>query len=282
MSERLQRFLEPQGRNQGRLTEDEFVALAMPQVAERTNALLDICRDAGPTDAARSVESVVVFFQTLIPTLGVESTSEVKRLVYRLAPVFIQIAHNDFSDDEVRRREGRSALASLETVLLEIASVRLTPGETELIFKSIDQMAAFIGVGEYAMASELISSQLLSIIERNKLMRALFRVMEVEVTIQKYLKERLGYATPQLRIPEDFETLAEYGPLRVFEEVGADGVSRHLIQVQVPDIPILRDMVVHLAASSGETFDVRLDALGSAALTMAPGLYCLGIAYEPA
>ena len=46
------------------------------------------------------------------------------------------------------------------------------------------------------------STGLLSIISRNKLTRALFRLMEVEVSMQRYLKEKLGYSTPQVRIPE--------------------------------------------------------------------------------
>jgi len=230
----------------------------------------------------RAVESFIVFFQALLPTLGEEGSREVRRFFFRLAPTLIHIGYNDFSEVDDRRREGRQALQSLENVLIEVSSVRLTPSETELAFRSIDQMAAFIGAGEYAMATEVISTQLLEIIVRNKVMRSLFRIMEVEVNIQRYLKENLGYSTPQIRIPDDFARLAEYGPLRVLKESDLDGAVRCLIQVQIPHVPILRDIVLHLAAAdASRSYDLRLDALGSVEVDVPPGVYSLGLVYQP-
>jgi hypothetical protein len=265
-----------------RLTEEAFVSLPLPFVAERVETLLDVCRQAGQSETVRAVESFIVFFQALLPTLGEEGSREVRRFFFRLAPTLIHIGYNDFSEDAERRREGRLALQSLENVLIEVSSVRLTPSETDLAFRSIDHMAAFIGAGDYAMATEVISTQLLEIIVRNKLMRSLFRIMEVEVNIQRYLKENLGYSTPQIRIPDDFARLAEYGPLRVLKESDLDGAVRCLIQVQIPHIPILRDIVLHLAAAdASRSYDLRLDALGSVEVDVPPGVYSLGLVYQP-
>jgi len=286
LHDHLRAFLQRQGPEgevepQQILSEEEFVALSAASLAQRTNGLLETCRQAGATEAVRTVESFIVFFQALVPTLVDEGAREVKRFFFRLAPTLLHIAYNDFSDTDDRRRDGQAALKSLEAVLLEISSVRLTPSETEVVFRSIDQMAAFIGVGEYAMASEIISTQLLGIIQRNKLMRALFRLMEVEVSVQRFLKAHLGYATPQIRVPEDFEALAEYGPLRVLHETPFDGPSRYLLQVHIPDVPFLRDVVVHLAGADGTGYDLRLDALGSTELTVPPGTYSIGLVYQP-
>jgi hypothetical protein len=264
------------------LSEEAFVALSPASLSERTNDLLEVCRQSGKTEPCQAVENFIVFFQALIPTLSEDGSREIKRFFFRLVPTLIHIAYNDFSELDDRREDGRAALHSLESVLIEIASVRLAPSESELVFKSIDQMAAFIGVGEYAMASEIISSQLLSIIARNKLMRALFRLMEVEVSVQRYLKEKLGYPTPQLRVPEDIEALREYGPLRILKEVALDGSPRRVIQVQIPDIPMLRDVILHLAGSHPQpSYDLRLDSLGSAELSVPDGAYTIGLVYQP-
>jgi hypothetical protein len=70
--------------------------------------------------------------------------------------------------------------------------------------------------------------------------------------------------------------------VRVFEEEGVDGEPRRYLQLQLPDIPILSDIVVHLEQEGGtEQRDVRLDGLGSAALDLPPGLYRIGLAYTP-
>jgi hypothetical protein len=60
-----------------------------------------------------------------------------------------------------------------------------------------------------------------------------------------------------------------------------DGPSRTLLQVHIPDVPFLRDVVVHLAGSDGTGYDLRLDALGSAELTVPPGAYSIGLVYQP-
>ncbi len=131
LSERLDRFLAGPSGKRVRLSEAEFIGAPPAAVTQRAGMLLEICREAGTSDAVRSVESFIVFFQALVPTLPGESAPEVRRLFFRLAPILIQIAFNDFSDEEARRIEGRAALANLEKVLLEIASVRLTPGSGE-------------------------------------------------------------------------------------------------------------------------------------------------------
>lgn len=265
-----------------RLTENAFVELPLPALAARVETLLEICRQAGESETVRAVESFIVFFQALLPTLGEEGAREVRRFLFRLAPTLIHIAYNDFARDESRRCEGRAALQSLENVLIEVSSVHLTPSETELAFRSVDQMAAFIGAGEYAMATDVISAQLLEIVVRNKLMRSLFRIMEVEVNVQRYLKENLGYTTPQICIPDDFARLSEYGPLRVLKESDLDGAVRCLIQVQIPHIPILREIVLHLAAvDASRSYDLRLDALGSVEVDVPPGVYSIGLVYQP-
>jgi hypothetical protein len=223
-----------------------------------------------------------VFFQALVPTVLPETAADIKRFFFRLAPTLLQIAHNDFGTDHAKTPEGREALRNLETILIEISNVRLAPSEKDLVFKNIDQMAAFIAVGEYAMANEAISTQLLSIIRGNKITRALFRLMEVEVQVQVYLKEKLGYLTPQIRVPEDLAALSEYGPIRVLEEEEPDGTRKAFIQVQIPEIPILRDIVLKLVrADDGVMLDLRFDALGTTLLDVPPGSYGLGLVYQP-
>jgi hypothetical protein len=106
--------------------------------------------------------------------------------------------------------------------------------------------------------------------------------MEVEVSIQVFLRERLGYSTPQIRLPDDAARLAEFGPLRIFDEEIADGARRRYLQVQLPDIQILTDIVVHLASEeAGLQLDLRLDGLGSTPLMVPPGLYRFGLLYSP-
>jgi hypothetical protein len=102
------------------------------------------------------------------------------------------------------------------------------------------------------------------------------------VAIQVYLKEKLGYGTPQLRLPDDAAVLSDFGPVRVFDEEGFDGQKTTYLQLQLPDIPILSDIVVHLASDeAGERRDLRLDGLGSTILDLPPGLYRMGLGYEP-
>jgi hypothetical protein len=281
LSEKLQAFLAGSGPGAPLLDEAGFVELASGELHTRVETLVEVARASGRKQAAQAVENFVVFFQALVPTLAEEGARDIKRFFFRLAPTLLHIAYNDFADEAEKRSEGQSALRNLETILIEIANVRLAPSERELVFKNIDQMAAFIAVGEYTMANQVISSQLLEIIRGNKLTRALFRLMEVEANVQVYLKEKVGYLTPQVRLPEDVERLHEYGPVRLLEEEVL-GERKLFLQVHIPEIPILRDIVLRLVnQESGETFDQRMDALGSTELTVPPGVYSLGLVYEP-
>ena len=285
LPEKLAVFLDPRPDDgiRERLDEAGFVALAPALLAERTNVLMEICRESAQTAAVQAVENFIVFFQALVPTLHEDAAPAIKGVFFRLVPTLIHIAYADFGDRDDARREGRKALHDLETILIEISSVRLAPSESQLIFKSIDQLSAFIGAGEYALANEVISSRLLSIISRNRLTRALYRLMEVEVNIQIYLKERLGYPTPRVTIPHDYATLADYGPLRILSEEGLDGTTRRFVQVHLPDLEVLRDIVLRLVPTEGgPSHDLRFDALGSAELDVPPGTYSLGLLYEPA
>jgi hypothetical protein len=266
----------------GDLKEEAFLALSPPLLAERCNALIEGCRKSPRREAGQAVESFVVFFQALVPSLRGEPAREVKSTFFRLAPTLTQIAWDDFGERADRREDGRQALRQLETLLLEVASVRLAPQESELLFRSLDQLATLMGSGEYALARDLVVTPLIGILRKNRVARSLFRLMEVEVALQVYLKEKLGYATPQLRLPDDAGALSDFGPIRVFDEEGLDGEKKRYLQLQLPDIPILSDIVVHLAAEEdGPRRDLRLDGLGSVPLELPPGLYRIGLGYDP-
>jgi len=265
-----------------RLTEETFLTLPPALLAERCNSLIESCRRSPRQEAAQAVESFVVFFQTLLPTLGKDAAEEVKATFFRLAPTLLQMAWDDYGERADRREDGRLALRQIETLLLEVASVKLAPAESELLFRSLDQLGTLIKGGEYALARDLVAGPLVDILRKNRVARSLFRLMEVEVAIQRYLKERLGYTTPQLRLPDDIAALSEFGPVRVFGEKGFDGTHRQYLQLQLPDIPILSDIVVHLAPDPGtEQRDLRLDGLGSVELDVPPGLYRIGLGYAP-
>jgi hypothetical protein len=265
----------------GTLTEEAFVSLSPPLLAERCNRLIEACRRSPRQEAAQAVESFVVFFQALVPTLREEPAHEVKATFFRLAPTLLQMAWDDFGD-RARREEGRLALRQLETLLLEVASVRLAPAESELLFRSLDQLATLIAGGEYTLAKDLVATPLLGILRKNRVARSLFRLMEVEVAIQRYLKDRRGYSTPHLRLPEDVTALSDFGPVHIFEETDMDGKVRRYLQLQLPDIPILSDVVVHLEQEGGAgQRNLRLDGLGSAELDVPSGFYRIGLAYAP-
>jgi hypothetical protein len=265
-----------------RLTEETFLTLPPPLLAERCNALIDACRRSPRREAAQAVESFVVFFQALVPTLREQAAREVKATFFRLAPTLLQMAWDDYGDRPDRREDAGLALKQIENLLLEVASVSLAPAESELLFRSLDQLGTLIAGGEYALARDLVAGPLVGILRKNRVARSLFRLMEVEVAIQRYLQERLGHATPQLRLPEDVGALSDFGPVRVFDEKGLDGTSRRYLQLQLPGIPILSDIVVHLAREAGnEQRDLRLDGLGSVELDLPPGLYRIGLGYEP-
>jgi hypothetical protein len=278
----LDAFLAPHGDGSQPLGEEGFVALPQGVLVERTNGLIEACRGSARRGAAQAVESFVVFFQTLVPTLRERAAREVKATFFRLAPTLVHVALDDFGQRDDRREEGRLALQQLESLLLEVASVRLAPAESALLFKSLDQLATLIAAGEYALARDVVSTPLVSLLRKNRLARSLFRLMEAEVGIQRYLQERLGQPVPRIQVPDHLAALTDFGPVHVFEEDGADGRSRRFLQLELPDIPMLSDVVVHLVdEGSGDVRRLRLDGLGSAELEVPAGLYRLGLTYEP-
>jgi hypothetical protein len=282
LEEELRAFLAPSPGDSGPLDEAAFVALPEPLFTARTNALLETFRRSPRREAGQSVESFAVFVQALVPTLSGEGAGQIKRAFFRLVPTLLHIAYHDFAPGDEERGQGRTALRSLETILLEIASIRLAPSESELVFRSIDQLASLIDAGQYELANELLSSRLLTLLRKNKLARALFRLMEAEVNVQCYLKEKLGYTTPQIRIPEDETALSDYGPIRVLREESGEGSTRTFLQFQLPDLPILRDVVLTLVREDGLIgYELRFDNLGSVELNLAPATYRIGLAYQP-
>ena len=280
LAAQLDTFLAPPGPGQTALDEESFSRLGGATLTERTAILVEIARQAGGP-AARAVESFIIFFQALVPTLTDERAPQILRVFFRLVPSLIQLAAAQGSRSEAS--EALGALHNLEAILIEISSIRLAPTESELVSRSIDHLAGFIAAGDYALANQVISEQLLGLIRRNKLARALYRIMEVEVAVQQYLKERLGYSTPEVQLPEDVPRLADYGPVRIIEEPVPLGPPRRFLHFHIPDVPFLRDIVLHLVSrETGEAHDVRLDALGGALLSGVPdGRYSLGLAYEP-
>lgn len=278
----LESFLAPVPGRETPLDEAAFVALPPAELTARTNTLVETCRRSPRREAVETVENFVVFFQALVPTLSAEGSREIKRAFFRLAPVLLHIAFHDFAGRDDDRAEGRAALRNLESILLEISSIQLAPTESELVFRSIDQLAALVDVGQYAMANELISTRLLALIQRNKVTRALYRIMEVEVSVQVYLKEKLGYTTPQIRIPDDYKALEEYGPVRVLRETTLEGEAKIFLQIHLPNLPSLRDVVVSLVREDGLIgYELRLDNLGSVEIDLAPATYRIGLVYQP-
>jgi len=279
--ETLAAFLAPLAEGGPPMAERAFLDLPTAPLADRCNVLIDAARRGPRREAAQAVESFIVFFQALVPTLAPESSREVKATFFRLVPSLVLMAFEEV-DDTAGRRESHGSLALLETILLEVSSVRLAPVESGMLFKSLDQLATLIAAGEHALARDVVALPLLAILRKNRVARALFRLMEVEVALQGYLKERFGYSTPRIRVPDDVAALADFGPLRVFDEEGPDGVRRSYLQVQLPDLPILSDIVVHLSAEDGSgSHRLRLDGLGSVPLDLPPGLYEIGLLYEP-
>jgi hypothetical protein len=280
--ETLAAFLAPVFPGEPPIAERSFLDLPASVLAQRCNGLIESGRRSPRRDAAQAVESFIVFFQALVPTLAAESSREVKATFFRLVPTLVQMAWEDLGEAVDRRRESRASLGLIETILLEVSSVRLAPVESGMLFKSLDQLATLIAAGEYTLARDVVAVPLLGILRKNRVARSLFRLMEVEVALQVYLRERLGHATPRIRIPEDIPGLSEFGPLRVFDEEGPDGARRAYLQVQLPDIPILSDIVVHLSRDDGgDDRRLRLDGLGSVAFDVPPGLYEIGLLYEP-
>jgi len=263
------------------LDEEAFAALSVEAGLARTNAVLEACRESPKHGTRDAVENLIVFFQALLPSLREPDAREVQRIFYHLMPALLQIAWHGFGEGEAENSEGRRALEGLESVLLEIAGVRLQPTESELVLRSIDQVAHLLGTGQFGMAEELVSSRLLTVIQKNKVARALYRIMEVEVRVQVYLKERLGHPTPQIRIPDDFGPLSEYGPLQVIQEENPTGRKTYL-QIQLPDLPRLQDVLLTLVRDDGLIgYELRFDALGSVELHIVSGTWRIGMTYEP-
>jgi hypothetical protein len=280
--ETLAAFLAPILPGEPPVAERAFLDLPPSILAERCNVLIAAGRRSPRREAAQAVESFIVFFQALVPTLAPEASREVKATFFRLVPTLVQMAWEDLGDAVDPRSNSHASLGLIETILLEVSSVRLAPVESGMLFKSLDQLATLIAAGEYALARDVVAVPLLGILRKNRVARSLFRLMEVEVALQVYLKERLGHATPRIRIPDDIPALAEFGPLRVFDEEGPDGVRRAFLQVQLPDIPILSEIVIHLSREDGsEERRLRLDGLGSVPFDLPPGLYAIGLLYEP-
>ena len=281
LQEALGRFAAPLTSGGAALDENAFVSLPAAVLVQRSNDLIESCRRSASREAALGVESFIVFFQTLAPTLRDEPAREVKVTFFRLAPTLVHMAWDEAAGKGDRRRDAGEALQGLETILLEVSSVHLTPAEGELLFKSLDQMATLLAAGEYGLARDVVGAPLLAILRKNRVSRSLFRLMEVEAAVQVYLKERFGYSTPQLRVPEDLGRLGEFGPIRIFEDQEFGGDPARYLQVQLPDIPILSDIVIRLSREGGTTHDLRLDGLGSTRFDLPPGLYNLGLIYEP-
>ena len=280
--ETLAAFLAPVAVGEAPLGEQSFLDLPETTLAERCTALIESVRRSPRRDAAQAAESFVVFFQTLVPTLEPAPAREVKATFFRLVPTLLQMAWEESDPGHELRRESSEALGLVETILLEVSSVRLAPLESGLLFKSLDQLATLMAAGEWLLARDVVATPLLAILRKNREKRSLFRLMEVEIALQGYLRERLGHDTPHIRIPDDLEALSDFGPLRVFDEEEPDGTHQAFLQVQLPDLPILSDIVVHLSpASGGRDLQLRLDGLGSVRLDLPPGLYQIGLAYEP-
>jgi len=264
------------------LNEQAFLALPEATLAERCTGLIESVRGGPRRDAAQAAESFVVFFQALVPTLEAAPAREVKATFFRLVPTLVQMAWEEATPSQELRKESSEALGLVETILLEVSSVRLAPLESGLLFKSLDQLATLIAAGEWALARDVVATPLVAILRKNREKRSLFRLMEVEMALQSYLRERLGHDTPHIRIPEDLAALSDFGPLRVFDEEGPDGRHQPFLQVQLPDLPILSDIVVHLSPNGGGAdLRLRLDGLGSVPFDPPAGLYQIGLVYEP-
>jgi hypothetical protein len=279
--ETLAAFLAPLAPGGAPLGEAAFLELGPASLAERCNALIEANRRSPRRDAAQAAESFVVFFQALVPTLGEEPAREVKATFFRLAPTLIQLAWEEPPEGGVGRRETSETLALIETILLEVSSVRLAPVESGMLFKNLDQLATLVAAGEWALARDVVATPLLGILRKNRTKRPLFRLMEVEMALQGYIRDRLGHDTPHLRIPDDLAALSEFGPVRVFDEENVNGEHQVFLQVQLPDIPDLSDIVVHLLDEEGSDHRLRLDGLGSVPLDLPAGLYQIGLLYEP-
>ncbi len=279
--ETLAAFLAPHTPGGAPLSESAFLELPESVLGERGTALVEACRRSPRREAAQATESFVVFFQALVPTLGLDAAREVKATFYRLVPTLVQMAWEEVAEGSVVRSETKEVLGLIETILLEIASVRLAPVESGQLFRNLDQLATLIAAGEWTLARDVVAAPLLAILRKNRGKRSLYRLMEGEMALQSYLRERLGREGPHIRVPDDLPKLSEFGPLRVFDEENVEGRQQLFLQVQLPDVPVLSDVVVHLLGDTGNDFRLRLDGLGSIPLDVPAGLYEIALLYEP-
>src|SRR4029453_19537533 len=102
----------------------------------------------------------------------------------------------------------REVLGLVETILLEVSAVRLAPLESEVLFRNLDKLATLIAAGEWSLARDVVAAPLLAILRKNREKRSLFRLMEVEMALQSYVRERLGPQTPPTRGPHHPGALA--------------------------------------------------------------------------
>lgn len=262
------------------LTEDAFARLSISRFDARANALIRVCR-GGPAGAARAVQNVVALFWMLGQTLSGETADSIKRLFFRFIPTLIQVAYRDFSDNPVCRADGVQALDKLQQMLVEISSTQLTPSESARALSSIDQMAVFIATGDYPVANSVVGSQLARFMERSRLRRALYHLMQAEAEIDRYIRERLGRGRANIQLPQDVPLLSDYAPLRIFQEPRG-GQPRQLMELQLPNIERPDDVVVRMVGAENRVpIDQRLDALGALELLVPDDSYELGLVYDP-
>jgi hypothetical protein len=70
--------------------------------------------------------------------------------------------------------------------------------------------------------------------------------------------------------------------VRILHEKLPGGGTTTFLQIQLPELPVLRDVVVSLVGDNGATsLDLRLDNLGCAPLDVPPGTYRMGLVYRP-
>lgn len=282
LREKLLQILTPvePGKPSGPLTEDDFASLSTAQFDARANALIRICR-GGTAGAARMVQNVVVVFWMLGQTLTGATGSSFKRLFYRFIPTLIQVAYRDFSDDEDSRAEGARALDRLQQVLVEVSSARLTPLECRHMLSSLEQLEVFIATGDYAIANSVVGVQLRRFMERNRLRRALYHLMQAEAEIDRYVRERLGRSQLSIRLPQDVPHLSDYAPLRIFHEPRR-GRSQRFMELQLPNVERPADVVVRMIGTGSRgPFDKRLDPLCAVDLLVPDDSYRLGLVYDP-
>ena len=153
-----------------------------------------------------------------------------------------------------------------------------------MLFKSLDQLATLIAAGEYALARDVVAVPLLGHpAQEPRGALALPPDGGRGGAAGRTSRSGSGHATPRIRIPEDVAALADFGPLRVFDEEGPDGVRRALpagAAARHPDPQRHRRAPLARTTAADER-RLRLDGLGSVPFDVPPGLYVIGLLYEP-